>query len=139
MGYLRKIWILTADEAQAGEQLNVYIAIENPMDYNLYVTPLLYIDGLQFEGQYDALPPWEYIKNNLFMTEYGLCIVDHWKFTFTMPNKPVTVKCDVWMEQDYLGIPWHLDISAQRSISLKELPPEFAGFVIESYAALLTK
>lgn len=138
MAYLRKIWILTADEAKAGEQLNVYIAIENPMDYNLYVTPLLYIDGLQFEGSYDTIPPWEDIKGNLFMTEYGLCVDISWKFTFTMPSKPVTVKCDVWMEQEYLEIPWHLDISASKAIALKEVPPEFANFAIDSYELVLT-
>jgi len=126
------MYLLTAEEALPGQSVNVYVAIFSKQDYNFYGLPIVTVDGLYFEGQYKSFSLEEYYS--LYMTECGLVYEGSWKFTFTMPSKPVTVKSEAWVEQEYLGIPWHRDCSTQIAVALTPIPAEFANFAIEAYS-----
>lgn len=135
-----EIILVTADSAYAGDLINIYVFIKNLMvpEGTLNGEPVVDVDGVlsRVEGEYRGIYPW--VAFNIWgkweMTEYGLMYAPNWKFTFTMPNKPVTVSVESWIEQEPLGIPWHKDATASKSISLKERAPEFQAFAISDYS-----
>ena len=111
------ISIVAPDSAQAGETVSVELRVKNLCDYAIYAIPVIDVDGGRSEGSYETIVPGQ---------------TRSWYFQFTMPSRSVTVKAESWCESYYFD--WHLDDTASKNISLKELAPEFSEFAVASFS-----
>lgn len=116
------IHLMGPDKARPGERFNVYVALLNwnfdtnkPfIDMNIYGEPVVKFNDRIEEGSYQTLSP---VKPSFMMTEYGLwSVANSWKFEVLMPAGPVAIKADGWIEQEYAGIVWHVDVSVSKTI-----------------------
>jgi len=103
------ISIVAPDSAVAGSVVNLEVRITNLVDYTIYAIPVLDVDGGRNEGNYETIVPGQ---------------TRSWYFQFTMPSRSVTVKAESWCESNYFD--WHLDDTAQKTISLEEV---YAGTI----------
>ena len=108
-----EISIVAPSSAQAGQTVIVEVRVKNvastPEPHTIYVIPVIDINGGGREGSYETIVPGQ---------------TQSWYFQFTMPSRSVTVKADSWCESYYFD--WHLDDTAQKTISLEEV---FAGTI----------
>lgn len=122
-----KISLVAPDSAEPGSVVNVQVSIENvstiPEPHTIYVTPVVRIDGIVKEGNYETLVP------------EGPGKMHSWDFEFIMPSQRVTITAESWCESFYFD--WHLDATARKAIFLPgEAPTEGIGLALAGVAVL---
>jgi len=110
-----EISIVAPDSARAGSVVNVEVRIRNLQDYTIYAIPVIDIDGGRDEGSYETIVPGQ---------------TRSWYFQFTMPTRSVPVAAESWCEDTF---EWHPDDTAQKTITLEALEPEFRSFAVKEY------
>lgn len=103
-GTYSEIEIVAPSTAEAGATVDVEVRITNLVDYTIYVTPVINVNGDIKEGSYEAIVPEQ---------------THSWYFQFTMPEQSVKVTAESWCEDTF---EWHLDDTAQQNIVLAGLP-----------------
>jgi hypothetical protein len=123
-GSYSELYVAGPSVAAPGQQFNIYVGILNwnfdnqkPfIDMTIYGEPVIYYDERSDEGNYKAITP---VAPSYEMTEYGLWFTGPaWKFSITMPDEPLDIKVDAWIEQEYAGIAWNIDSTVRHKIPL---------------------
>lgn len=99
-----EVSIVAPGSAQAGQVVDVEVKIKNLVDYIIYATPVIRINGYVDEGSYETLVPGQ---------------TRSWHFSFTMPSESVTVVAESWCESYYFE--WYLDASTSKVIRIPSL------------------
>ena len=107
-----QIEIVAPSSAEVGALVDVEVRITNLVDYTIYATPVLEVNGDIREGSYETIVPEQ---------------THSWYFQFIMPDGSVKVTADSWCED---GFEWHLDDTAQKTIAAEGVLPNMLPLVI---------
>jgi len=96
-----KISIIAPSKAEADAIFDVEVTIQNIVDYTIYVTPVLEVDGSIQEGSNETIVPGE---------------THSWPFSATMSEASLKLKANSWCESHISD--WHLDSSVSKTVTL---------------------
>jgi len=98
-GTYTEITLTAPGSAEAGSVADVVVSIKNIMDYTIYASPSLDINGSPVVGSYETITPGE---------------THSWSFSFTMPASNAVLTASSWCESYYFD--WQLDCSVEHTI-----------------------
>ena len=98
VGDYTEITITAPGSAEEGSTVSITVAIKNIIDYTIYVTPILDINGSIAEGSYETITPRE---------------TRLWPFSLIMPPTNAVLTVSSWCEDTF---EWQLDYSVQHTI-----------------------
>jgi len=116
IGDYTELTLIAPSSAQEGSTVDIVVTIKNILDYTIYASPVVDINGSILEGSYETITPEE---------------TKSWSFSFIMLSSNVLLIVSSWCESAYFD--WQKDCFVEQAV----LVPSVAGSILGSVVTLM--